>query len=554
MVITLLNWLIILFMAISIGSVIIHYIGPNSFTKISKFDVYIVTGILFLNVYAQIYSIFSNVGKTAFYLLFVIAVLCTIFELVYIFKKNSSNLFSTIQIWQLCAIFVIIVWNGLYTMKAPAFGDTYLYHAQTIRWIEEYGVVPGLGNLHNRFAYNSACMPLHALFSFSWLFEQPLHAVNGFLGCFFSCYAFMTNKLFTKSKSRLSDMLKWMIIVYVYMSRINISSPGSDMPAMLIVLYVMCKWCECTEYHEDSQSFGIICLFAVWAVSVKLSAVTCMILLAYPAVMLIREKRWGTILVDLIFGTTIISPWLIRNVIISGYLLYPYSGIDLFNFDWKMPVELLDYDRKEIIVWGREVKDVSRFDESVMQWFETWFSGQMLRNKMFIIAGFLATLILIVLIVIKLIGKFRSRNSMMFFLSDISEWLLIVTMMISEGFWFFSAPLVRYGVVYLLMPIAVVVFVIKEFMGEYRFRRWAALGMVFIGSLLFLRNDDDFRLVMPHGYWKMDNMKNEWYGMEIYSAVSGMPGYDDFPAVTRESVLKNIVPRGEKIEDGFKAR
>lgn len=556
MIITLLSWIIILFMSFSIGRVLIRFIAPNSFAGTSNFDVYVVAGILCLNVYAQVYSIFSNVRTTAFCLIFAIAVLCMIYQFVYVVKNALNKPIGTIQIWQLCVMFVITTWTGLNTMKAPAFGDTYLYHAQAIRWIEEYGVVPGLGNLHSRFAYNSACMSLHALFSFSWYFEQPLHAVNGFLGCFFVGYALITNKLFTKSESRLSDMLKCAILVYVFVSRINISSPGSDMPAMLIILYAMCKWSECNETREDSQSFGVICLFAAWAVSIKLSAAACMILILYPAVMLIKEKRWKTILIDLVAGIIIVVPWLVRNVIISGYLLYPYSGIDLFHFDWKIPVEMLDYDRKEIMVWGREIKDVSRFDESITQWFGTWFSGQMLRNKIFIIVGFLATLILIILMLIKLIDEYRNRNSVNFFLTNIPEWLLIITMIISEVFWLFSAPLVRYGVVYLLMPAAAVVYIIKEFMGEYRFRRLAAIGTVFLFCLMFLRDDEDFRLITPHGYWKIDNVKMDWYGFEIYRTdqVTFLSGYDDFPVVTYERVLEDIVPRGDRLEDGFKVR
>lgn len=324
---------------------------------------------------------------------------------------------------------------------------------------------------------------------------------------------------------------------------------------MLLVLYVMCKWSECNESQEDSQSFGILCLAAAWGVSIKLSAVACMILLLYPAIMLIREKRWKSIVVDLISGIVVVAPWLVRNVIISGYLIYPYTGIDLFNFDWKMPAELLDYDRKEIIIWGREVRDVSRFDESIVQWFGTWYTGQMLRNKIFIIAGFLATFILIILILIKLIGNIKQGNGIKFFLSNASEWLLIITMIVSEGFWLFSAPLVRYGVVYLLMPVAVVVYIFKNFFGEYRFKKWATIGLVFIVSMLCLRRSDDFRLVMPHDYWKMDNVKREWYGFDIYIPVfSNMSGYDDFPAVTGERALENIAPRGNSLEDGFKAK
>lgn len=555
MVITLLSWVLVLFMAISIGRVLVHFIASDSFNGTTKIDVYVIAGIVFLNVYAQIYSIFSNIGKAAFCLIFVFAIMCAIYSLIFNNQTFHTKRLVNVPVWRYCVIFVSAVFVGLYTMKAPTHVDTYVYHAQAIRWLEEFGVVPGLGNLHNRFAYNSAIMSLHALFSFSWFLEQPLHSLNGFLGCFFVIYALITNKFFTKSASRLSDILKWMIVLYVYVNQNNISSPGSDIPAMLMVLYVMCKWSECSEYREGIQSYGVICLFAAWAASVKLSAATCMMLTLYPAVMLVKGKRWKTILVDLISGLFIVIPWMVRNVIISGYLLYPYAGIDLFHFDWKMSAEVLDYDRKEIIVWGREVKDVSRFDESITQWFSTWYHGQQFRDKLFILAGFLATFVLVILILVKLMGKMQKKNYIKFFFSHASEWLLIITMLVSEVFWLFSAPLLRYGVVYLLMPTAVLIFVVKEFMGEYRFRRWAAIGMVFIACLVFLRNDEDFRLVTPHGYWKMDNVENDWYGFEIYSPVQDtLSGYDDFPAVTNESVLENIVPRGNKIEDGFKVR
>ena len=43
--------------------------------------------------------------------------------------------------------------------------DTGLYHAQNIKWIQEYAVVPGLGNVHGRFAFNSMFFPVSALFS-----------------------------------------------------------------------------------------------------------------------------------------------------------------------------------------------------------------------------------------------------------------------------------------------------------------------------------------------------------------------------------------------------
>lgn len=65
------------------------------------------------------------------------------------------------------AVLVLLMAYG--TSRGYMHVDTGLYHAQAIRWIEEYGVVPGLGNLHSRFAYNSAAFPLCAIYGMRWM-------------------------------------------------------------------------------------------------------------------------------------------------------------------------------------------------------------------------------------------------------------------------------------------------------------------------------------------------------------------------------------------------
>lgn len=102
-----------------------------------------------------------------------------------------------------------------WTVGYPQHYDTSLYHVQAIRWIEEYGVVPGLGNLHNRFVYNSAFMPLQALFSLEWICGQSLHTVNGYICALSVAYAIGTNSLVNGSKLKLSDLIKIMILIYI---------------------------------------------------------------------------------------------------------------------------------------------------------------------------------------------------------------------------------------------------------------------------------------------------------------------------------------------------
>ena len=77
-------------------------------------------------------------------------------------------------------------------------------------------------------------------------------------------------------------------------------------------------------------------------------------------------------------------PFIIRNVILSGadtVNVYPVPGIDIFNFDFKIPKGLAEYDSKEIQVFGRGHSDVTRFDEPLKDWIFDWFNGLDTVNK-----------------------------------------------------------------------------------------------------------------------------------------------------------------------------
>lgn len=557
MVFVILSWIVILFLAFSFGNAFIEFAAPRAYKSTTKLDIYVVCGLMILNVYAQAYSLFAGVGRKAFLVVAFIAIVWYVWKHKQLARPVLHG-FHSIKWWKLCTCIIAITIIGLWTLVSPAFVDTYLYHAQAIRWIEEFGTVPGLGNLHHRFAYNSAFMPLQALLNFSWVYEPSMHSLNGFLCAFFVIYSIITNKLFLLDRGRVSDLLKLVIPLYVYLSRRTVSSPSSDILPMLLVIYIYIKWFECIENDEaDIQALGVLCLIAVWAISVKLSAAVIIILAVYPAIVLIREKQWNTVIIDLVSGVIILLPWLIRNVIISGYLIYPYTMFDFFNVDWKMPKSLVDYDRKEIIVWGRGTKDVSRYDESIGQWIGTWYSSQMARDKLFILAGLLAVAALIIFIVICIIGKKRNKESCKDIFMKPQELLVVISAVICLAFWFFSAPLLRYGIIYLLIPMAFAAHIVRSYVREDKFIKIIVIAGVVIGCSFYLYKNEDFRLVEPQGYWRMDNPKRNWYGWEVYvhedADSEPLTDYVDFPGIHRESILEEIVPRGNTLKDGFRS-
>lgn len=420
-----------------------------------KIDDCIFAGMCALTVYAQIWSVFYKVGAVA--LLVVVAadivILFTAKEHISVELKNyfrQNNRAYSILILIVCAII------GCIALKLTALSvshyDSSLYHAQSIRWIEEYGVVKGLGNLHNRFAYNSAFFCLQALFSFSFILGKSLHTVNGFIAAAFLCYSVCSAKVWKNRRVSGSDFVRLALLTYVVSEKSFYSSPGSDLLSVGLVLYIMCKWISCQEDRDDRLIPYIeLCFLAVWAVSVKLSASVIVFLAIYPAIELLKNKEWKQIALCLLIGIGIMAPFLVRNVIISGYLVYPYPELDLFGVDWKMPSYTLLFDRNEITAWGRGLRDVFRFNEPARVWFPIWYETLGSLKKWWWLAV-LGGCILMIKCFCKLgcaIWKGSTKGNA---LKDALNYILMVFTMIGCTFvWFIGSPLPRYGVGYLVM-------------------------------------------------------------------------------------------------------
>lgn len=177
--------------------------------------------------------------------------------------------------------------------------DTGLYHAQAIRWIEEYGVVPGLANLHSRFGYNSASFALSAFFSETWLIGRPMHCVAGFFALLCACKCAAGLMAFWKRKKvRISDFLSIGGIFYLIAVFREMVSPASDYFAMLVLFWVIMTWVELWEQERDcpigekqTVPYALLSLYLVYAATVKLSTAVILLLVLYPAVLLLRQKK-----------------------------------------------------------------------------------------------------------------------------------------------------------------------------------------------------------------------------------------------------------------------
>lgn len=73
MVTVLFSWLVIGALALIFGKAIVDRIYRNDLATMGKIDIYLMAGIIFLNVYAQIFSLFYKVSQAACLILFAAA-------------------------------------------------------------------------------------------------------------------------------------------------------------------------------------------------------------------------------------------------------------------------------------------------------------------------------------------------------------------------------------------------------------------------------------------------------------------------------------------------
>lgn len=560
------NWVYVLLVTLALGFGVAGLVRKVFGHEMKQFDSVGVAGLIVATVFAQIFSLFYKVGLVANVVLLAIclAILCierrNIAEVLKGWKSNTT----IIRVVIIATLFLL--W-AYFASRGYMHYDSDLYHAQSIRWMEEYGVVPGLGNLHERFAYNSSFFALSALFSMKFLLGTSMHAMNGFFAFLLSLTCLPIGKSFKNKKFKISDYARVGAIYYLTIITNEVVAPVSDIAVMLVNFFIVIKWLDALEKQDatgDVAPFALLCVVGVYALTLKLTAGLILILLIKPAYQLVKEKRVKEIFIYLALGLCIAIPWFARTVIISGWLLYPFPALDLFNFDWEMDPYFINIDAMQIKTWGRALYAIGLIDTPMIEWFPNWFQTTLSSmEKILILGAILALVVVFVLGISWIIKVCQKKND-----SAFTNYLLVMlALAASYGFWQTSAPLMRYGYVYvLLLSLVVFGYLISRFEIVTSHKRILGLcpKIVYVAVLLYAiyklfavgnyaweaRTGDYY--VWQLGYGVYDVEAYEIEGETFYSGAYGdRTGYDYFPSAPGKA---NIMFRGESIKEGFKPK
>lgn len=415
--------------------------------SLKRLDSIFMTGLVIATVYAQLFSLFYKVGALANIVMLVGCVVITCIFRKQLFQDLGSfwNNTGTIRKWVVLIVFLLWAFLGC---QGFMHYDTGLYHAQSIRWIEEYGVVKGLVNLHTRLAYNSSLFAVSALYSMKFLLGRSLHDVNGWIAFLLTLSVLDLGNAWKRKKLNMSDFASIASIYYLTMIHEEVISPASDYATMCMVFYIIIKWLRQLE-QEDAKNpipYGLLCVAGVFTMTLKLTTGLILLLTIKPAYDLLKAKKWKDIAFFISCGMIVLAFWMTRTVLISGWLLYPFSGIDLFSVDWKLPVAEVNLDAACIKAWGRGIYNAYLVNTPLKEWWINWFRTILSRTEKLIILGDMGTLAVFVLFAGWALLKKQKKY--------LDLLLVLFTVECSYVFWQLNAPLPRYGYAYMLLPLS----------------------------------------------------------------------------------------------------
>jgi hypothetical protein len=338
-----------------------------------------------LILFLQIWQIFFPVGMVSLGLLFIAAIIG--------YYRARQALLNWVKLVPKGAAAAVAGFSGAFLMllaNQATFSrysyDHGLYHLQMVKWLTTFPLVPGLGNLHHRFAFNNSSF-LYAAQMNMGVFEGLAHQTASTLLIFILvlCGLIAVYRLLQQgNQARISHVFYVLMIPFVLNHVLTSSFAGYSTDIVIFVLQILLAGELLELYSRGARALPavknrilFIVLLSAAGITVKLSFVVfggLAILAALAAWFWTvgRDTRLHrqTLLSWIGWGALLIVPWLIRHVILSGYLLYPSTVIS-FPVKWKIPYAMVAPIAPGIRDWARELGSGTINPED---WFGNWFS------------------------------------------------------------------------------------------------------------------------------------------------------------------------------------
>ncbi|MEO8582764.1 MAG: hypothetical protein ABI415_03145 [Flavitalea sp.] len=414
----------------------------------------------------QMTSLFFPIGNTAFIIISLLAFIYPLTKFKTIFNQLSllwGRIHKGKGLFSIVIICIILLLASYCANKEVTHTDTFLYHFNAVKWARQYPVVPGLANLHNRLGFNSSFFLFAAFTEVGMYADHSAQIALSFLMtvCFIQWFIIISGKHQSLS-TRIFCLVTMLFLIMHITFKMDFASLSTDYPVAVLTLVFSLILLDKIN-HKILLLLPIAAVVFTFKLSGLLTIATGLIFMTGAAFMLKysnkenhnRKTEVKLIAVSFSMLCFIVSGFIIRNIIVSGWLIYPFP-IGNLHLPWSVPkpyvLDMIDWIHSFPKIPGG-ASPATIHGHNVIYWFSQWFDHfkQSPEFAMLIIsAGILLWFV------------YHATSVRKFFYGRLNVLLLCIFSLASILFWFISAPDVRFGSVYFFIFFASSVVILIE--------------------------------------------------------------------------------------------
>ncbi|MBE9066484.1 hypothetical protein IQ260_07445 [Leptolyngbya cf. ectocarpi LEGE 11479] len=375
-------------------------------------------------------------------------------------KDVASILLRVPDRWLLTAGCIAMV-TALFTSQQVTWFDTGLYHFGSIRWMADYGAVPGLALLNNGFAFISAWFALAAPLNPDFMGSRNTAILNGYLLFVLLLQTSISiHYVFIKTATKTD----WFLVIYSFLTlplfvvtpflSAVLVSPSPDFPVILLtgivawtIVYPLKLPSQASTIKDftgvrvdaslqESNAAIVTLILGLGTVTFKLNGLP---VLGISSLYYIAHYWKKPISIFFGSGLTILllSPMIIFGVITSGCPLYP-SSFMCVSAPWTLSNQQAADALASINGWQSWFGSPSNDTNTWLWTFSQWLQLSHLNKAMLFLAA--------MAVPISVWGLRKAKQQG----HGADVWIIALSLL-GMGFIFSQAPLIRFGLGYFLL-------------------------------------------------------------------------------------------------------
>lgn len=318
--------------------------------KISLPIVQTTTGLALLTFFAGVWSIFGRLHWEFHSVLLLL-------NLIIAWRYSSewiTSIRQTIHRFRLLHPFLKTYLIGISVLilaqcaSAPYVIDNESYYLQNIKWLNEYGMVKGLINLHFFLGQLSGWHIAQSALNFSFLYDRfnDLSALFLIYGVFFSVHQLQQ---YFESGKRHQLIVGFFPLACVLLFQF-ISAPSPDVVVYVLTFVIFSLFVE--HYTNPTKEIFIqLTLLVLFTLFVKNTAMTLALLPAFWFVVYFKTFKSVFPKIFLLCSATL-GLFVAKNLIICGVPVFPSKLFSGAYFDYSLPIEIEHFYYEELKKYG----------------------------------------------------------------------------------------------------------------------------------------------------------------------------------------------------------